>query len=319
MRDRIIVTRQPPGRAVERLDSHGDVWMWPHDREIDHSVLEEKMRSATALYCMLTDRIDRDLLESAGDLKVISTMAVGVDNIDLDACREMGIAVGHTPEVLTDSTADMAWTLLMAASRRIEEAVAYVKNGQWGRWEPGALLGLDVARTTIGIVGMGRIGQTVARRARGFDMEILYFSRSPQPHAESEHGAVRVEFDELLDRSDHVVICCALTDDTRGMFDADAFARMKRTANVVNIARGSIVNTDALRDALTSGQIRCAGLDVTDPEPVPADHPLVALPNCTVIPHLGSATERTRIAMADLAADNLIAALAGASMPARIV
>ncbi|NHZ70714.1 MAG: D-glycerate dehydrogenase [Proteobacteria bacterium] len=319
MSDRIIITRQPPGTAVERLEEHGDVWLWPHDREIDHAVLQAEVQSATALYCMLTDRIDRGLLESAPELKVVSTMAVGVDNIDVDACRDRGIMVGHTPEVLTDSTADMAWTLLMASSRRIEEAVAYVKDGQWGRWEPGTLLGLDVARTTIGIVGMGRIGQTVARRARGFDMEILYFSRSGQSEFEQEYGAVRVGFDELLDRSDHVVICCALTDDTRGMFDTYAFARMKETANVVNIARGPIVDTDALYEALSTGEIRSAGLDVIDPEPIAADHPLVALPNCIVIPHLGSATERTRIAMGDLAADNLIAALAGESMPARIV
>lgn len=318
MGERIIITRKPPGSASERLAEYGDVWLWPHDRQIDDDVLSEQIATATALYCMLTDRIDRSLLASAPDLKIVSTMAVGVDNIDLDACRDLGIVVGHTPDVLTDSTADMAWTLLMAAARRIEESIAYVKQGLWGPWEPELLLGLDVARTTIGIVGMGRIGKTIARRATGFDMEILYTARSPQVDAEREYGATRVDFVDLLERSDHVVISTALTPETRGLMDADAFSRMKSTASLINIARGPIVDTDALYEALSQGQIRSAGLDVTDPEPMPADHRLMTLENCTVIPHLGSATERTRIAMADLAAQNLIAALTDQEIPSRI-
>jgi len=318
MSERIVITRRPPGTASDRLGEYGDVWMWPHDRQIDYEVLSNQLVAATALYCMLTDRIDRELLASAPQLRIVSTMAVGVDNIDLVACRDLGIAVGHTPDVLTDSTADMAWALLMASSRRIEESIGYVKQGLWGPWEPELLLGLDVAKTTIGIVGMGRIGKTVAQRATGFDMEILYTSRSPQVDVEREYGAVRVSFDELLERSDHVVVSTALTQETQGLFDADAFVRMKPTANLVNIARGPIVDTDALYEALTTGQIRSAGLDVTDPEPMPADHPLLTLPNCTVIPHLGSATERTRIAMADLAADNLIAAVTGREIPSQI-
>ncbi len=318
MAERIIITRKPPGAASDRLTEYGDVWMWPHDRQIDHEVLSDRIATATALYCMLTDRIDGELLSSAPQLKIVSTMAVGVDNIDLDAARDLGIVVGHTPDVLTDSTADMAWTLLMASSRRIEESIGYVKQGLWGPWQPDLLLGLDISRTTVGIVGMGRIGKTIARRATGFDMEILYTSRSPQVDAESEFGAVRVGFEELLERSDHVVVSTALTPETRGLMDADAFSRMKSTANLVNIARGPIVDTDALYEALSTGQIRSAGLDVTDPEPMAADHPLLTLPNCTVIPHLGSATERTRIAMADLAADNLIAALTNQEIPSRI-
>jgi len=318
MVERIIITRKPPGTASGRLAEYGDVWMWPHDRQIDHEVLSDQIATATALYCMLTDRIDRELLASAPHLRIVSTMAVGVDNIDLGACRDLGIAVGHTPDVLTDSTADMAWTLLMASSRRIEESIGHVKQGLWGPWQPELLLGLDVSRTTLGIVGMGRIGKMIARRATGFDMEILYTSRSPQIDAESEYGAVRVGFEELLERSDHVVVSTALTPETSGLLDADAFLRMKSTANLVNIARGPIVDTDALYEALSTGQIRSAGLDVTDPEPMPADHPLLTLPNCTVIPHLGSATERTRIAMADLAADNLIAALTGEEIPSQI-
>lgn len=319
MPDAILVTRKPPGAAIERLRDGGDVWVWPHDREIDHDVLTRRVVDADGLYCMLTDRIDEGLLAAAPRLRVVSTMAVGVDNIDLAACRRRGIAVGHTPDVLTDSTADMAWALLMAASRRLVEGVGYVKEGSWHRWEPTALLGLDVSHSTLGIIGMGRVGRAIARRSQGFDMQVIYTSRSQAADIEEELGVERVPLDDLLARSDHIVVCLPLDSDTRGLIDAAAFARMKPTVTLVNIARGPIVDTDALYNALVSGQIRGAGLDVTDPEPIPPDHPLMALANCTIVPHVGSATERTRIAMADLAADNLTTGLAGEPMPARIV
>jgi glyoxylate reductase len=318
MVDRVIVTRRPPGGAVDRLSAQFDVWVWPHDREIDPAVLEAEVRRADGLYSMLTDRIDRSLLERAERLRVISTMAVGVDNIDLRYCGERGIAVGHTPDVLTDSTADLAWALLMASSRRLAESVDWVRSGSWTRWEPQALLGRDVSGTTLGIVGMGRIGRAIARRASGFDMEILCASRSPVTDPD-DLGVVEVALGDLLARSDHVVLCASLTDDTRGLIGRAELAMMKPTANLVNVARGPLVDTDALLDALTRGVIRCAALDVTDPEPLPADHPLVELGNCTIVPHIGSATQRTRVAMADLAVDNLVAGLRGAPMPARIV
>jgi glyoxylate reductase len=268
---------------------------------------------------MLADRIDTQLLDAAPALAVISTMAVGVDNIDLDACLERGVAVGHTPGVLTDSTADMAWALLMASSRRLGEAIDFVRSGSWEQWEPEGLFGHDVSGTTLGILGMGRIGTAVARRAAAFDMEIVYWSRSDASVAERDLGAQRVTFEALLERSDHIVVCLPLSDETRGLLGPSAFARMKSSANLVNIARGPIVDTDALVQALIVGQIRCAALDVTDPEPLPPDHALLTIPNCIVVPHLGSATERTRVAMADLAADNLLAGLSGDPMPARIV
>lgn len=245
-------------------------------------------------------------------------MAVGVDNIDLDACRRRGIPVGNTPDVLTDSTADMAWTLLMASSRRLSEGVDYIRSGLWDRWVPGALLGHDITGSTLGIVGMGRIGQAVARRSTGFDMPVLYSSPSPVQAIEDDVGAERVGLVDLIARSDHVVVCVALTEDTVGLIGSEALRLMKPTANLVNVSRGRVVDSDALVEALASGQIRCAGLDVTDPEPIPADHALVHMPNCTIVPHVGSATERTRLAMAQLAADNLIAGLAGDPMPARI-
>ena len=286
---------------------------------IDREVLLSRIADAEGLYCMLTDLIDAELLDAGPNLRVVSNMAVGVDNIDLAECERRGIAVGNTPDVLTDSTADIAWALLMASARRIEAAIGHVKDGEWGPWDPAGMLGLDVSGTTLGIVGMGRIGAAVARRAAGFDMPILYTSRSTQDAVEAETGAAKVSLDELLEQSDHVVVCIALTPETSGLIDSDAFARMKTTANLVNIARGQIVDTDALFEALSTGQIRSAGLDVIDPEPIAADHPIVALPNCTVIPHLGSATQRTRIAMADLAEANLVAGLNGEPMPARIV
>jgi len=319
MPSKILVTRKPPGDAVDRMTASNDVWLWPHNSVIDRDVLVEQIGDIEGLYCMLTDRIDAEVLDAAPNLRVVSNMAVGVDNIDLDACKTRGIAVGNTPDVLTDSTADLAWALLMASSRRLEEAIVQVKDDAWGPWDPSGMLSLDISGTTLGIVGMGRIGAAVARRATGFGMEIIYTARSDRSAVEAETGASRVSLDDLLGRADHVVICIALTTETKGMFDAAAFAKMKATANLVNVARGPIVDTDDLYEALTTGQIRCAGLDVTDPEPMRADHPIVALANCTVIPHLGSATERTRIAMADLAEANLVAGLAGAPMPARVV
>ncbi|HSJ72515.1 MAG TPA: D-glycerate dehydrogenase [Acidimicrobiia bacterium] len=307
----IVVTRVPPGSAIDRMSGVAETWTWTEDRSIDPEVLRDVIVDARGLYCMLTDRIDADLLDHAGDLVVVSTMAVGVDNIDVEACRKRRIAIGHTPDVLTDSTADMAWALMMASSRRLREGFEYVTSGAWGEWEPDALLGHDISHTTLGIVGMGRIGSAVAARARGFGMDVVYTARS-----DHDVDAIRLDLDELLARSDHVVIAVPLTDDTHHLIGSDELAAMKPTANLVNIARGPIIDTDALVHALGSGVIRCAGLDVSDPEPIPPDHPLVGLANCIIVPHVGSATHRTRIAMADLAADNLIAGITGQPLPA---
>ncbi len=307
----IVVTRVPPGSAIDRMSRVAETWTWMEDRSIDPEVLRDIVAGARGLYCMLTDRIDAELLDRAENLVVVSTMAVGVDNIDVEACRERGIAIGHTPNVLTDSTADMAWALMMASSRRIREGIEYVASGAWGEWEPEAMLGHDVSRTTLGIVGMGRIGRAVASRAKGFAMDVVYTART-----DHDVDATRVDLPELLARSDHVVIAVPLTDETRHLIGSEELAMMKPTANLVNVARGPIIDTDALVDALRSGVIRCAGLDVTDPEPIPADHPLVGLTNCLIVPHIGSATYRTRIAMADLAADNLIAGITGQPLPA---
>lgn len=315
---KVVVTRQPPGNAIERVREVADVWMWPENRAIPAEVLASEIGDAVGVYSMLTDTIDRTMLEKAPHLHVVSNMAVGVDNIDLAACADRGIAVGHTPDVLTDSTADIAWMLLMASTRRMQEGIDLVRAGEWKQWGPEGLLGHDVSRSTIGIIGMGRVGQAIAMRALGFDMEVIYAARSEKPTVETRLRARRVTMDELLATSDHVVVAVPLTSETQQLIGERELSMMKVTANLVNIARGPIVDTEALYNALLNGTIRCAGLDVTDPEPLPPDHKLLTLPNCTVIPHTGSSTWRTRTAMADLAADNLIAALTGEPMPHRV-
>lgn len=313
---RIVVTRRPPGNALDRLSDLGELWLWPEDRAIPRKVLEGEIAGATGLYCMLVDPIDSELLAAAPLLVAVSTMAVGVDNIDLAACTARGIPVGHTPDVLTETVADTAFGLIIAAARRFSEGIDHVRRGLWGPWEPDLLLGHDIHRATLGIIGYGRVGQAVARRAVGFDMEILYWSRTPKPDTAASVGARWTNVDELLELADHVVVSTALTPDTTAIIDAAALARMKPTATLTNISRGGTVDTDALVTALQGGEIAAAALDVTDPEPLPADHPLLGLPNCTVIPHLGSSSRQTREAMAKLAAENLRSAILGRRMPA---
>lgn len=263
---------------------------------------------------MLTDSIDVGLIDAASELEVISQMAVGVDNIDLKACRRAGVVVGHTPDVLTETVADTAWALLGAIVRRLPEAEREVRAGEWGPWEVFHLAGGDLHGSVLGIVGMGRIGQAVARRATGFDMEVVYASPHPGPVV----NAMPVALDELLRIADHVVICARLDESTRGLIGRKELASMKPTAYLVNIARGPIVDTDALVGALAGGTIAGAALDVTDPEPLPGGHPLLELDNCLVVPHIASASIRTRTAMANLAIDNLLAGLGGHQLPSPV-
>ena len=298
------------------LAAAGDVWLWEEDRAIPREVLVDRVADAEGLYTMLTDTVDADLLDRAPRLRVVSNMAVGLDNVDVEACHERGVAVGHTPDVLTETTADMAFALLLAAARRLIEGVDYVRAGEWQRWEPELLWGRDLHGSTIGILGLGRIGAAVARRAGGFGMKVLYTARYRHPRAEQELSAEFSPLLELLTRSDHVVVAVPLNDATHHLIGAAEFGAMRPTATIVNISRGPVIDTYALVVALAEGQIFAAGLDVTDPEPLPADHPLMALPNCVVVPHLGSSSERTRAAMAELAADNLLAGLAGTPLPA---
>ncbi len=313
---RVLVTRRPPGSALEMLAAVFDVELWEEDRAMPREVLLEQAPTSDGLYSMLTDAVDETLFAAAPSLRAVSQMAVGVDNVDLAAATARRIPVGHTPEVLNETTADTVFALLLASVRRIEEGAAYVKAGRWGPWQPKLLLGADLHDTTLGIVGMGRIGSAVARRAAGFNMTILYHNRHRDAAAEQETGAAYRSFDTLLSESDHVVVMAPLTDETYHLIDESALRIMKPTATLVNGSRGGLVDPAALERALREGWIARAALDVTEPEPIPVDSPLLALPNCLIIPHLGSASVATRAAMAELAAENLIAGLTGRRMPA---
>jgi len=298
---RCFVTRRLPGSALERLAAEHEMDVWSERLPPPPAELRARTAPADGLLSLLTDPVDADVIASAPRLRVISNYAVGVDNVDLAAARERGIRVGNTPDVLTDATADLAFALLLAVARRLPDGANAVRAGEWLTWEPDWLLGHDVHRATLGIVGMGRIGRAVARRAEGFEMEVL--------------SAHTLPLHELLARADFVSLHVPLTPQTRHLIDADALRRMKPTAYLVNTARGGIVDQDALARALHEGWIAGAALDVTDPEPVPADHPLLEAPNLIVLPHLGSATHATRERMADLAVDNLLAGLAGKPLP----
>jgi glyoxylate reductase len=301
---KVFVTRELPGNALDRLRHEHEVEIWPEHYPPPRDALLEGISDADALLCLLTDRIDAELIDASPNLKAIANYAVGTDNIDLDAATKRGIPVGNTPDVLTETTADLAFGLMLAAARRIVEADAYVRAGKWGEWGPDLLLGHDLYGATLGVVGFGRIGQAVARRGEGFSMTVLRYSRSDS-----------TPLDELLERSDFVSLHAPLTPHTRGLIGDRELRLMKPTAVLVNTSRGGLVETGALVRALREGEIAGAALDVTDPEPLPADHPLLSAPNLVLAPHIGSATHRTRGAMADMAVDNLLAALSGERMP----
>jgi len=294
---RCFVTRELPGTALDRLRAEHDVEVWPGELPPSRDELVQHAREADGLLCLLTDVIDADVIAACPKLRAISNYAVGSDNIDADAAAERGIEVAVTPDVLTDTTADLAFALLLAAARRLPEAERAVRAGEWRTWEPSGWLGQDVHGARLCIVGPGRIGSAVAHRAEAFGMEVRAVGRD---------DSLR----DALELADFVSIHCPLTDETRGLFGSAEFSVMKPTAVLVNTARGAIVQTDELVRALADGRIGAAALDVTDPEPLPPDHLLVKLPNALVVPHIGSATHRTRERMADLAVDNLLAALA---------
>jgi glyoxylate reductase len=305
---RCFVTRDLPGPALGRLRDAHQVEVWPERVPPPYEELIRHTRRAEGLLSLLSDRVDAELIASSPELRAISNYAVGYDNIDLAAAAARDIPVGHTPGVLTEATADLTFALLLAAARRLPEGIDEVRSGESLTWEPAHNLGTDVYGATLGIIGFGRIGQAVARRAQGFEMEVLHTDSQSSP----------ADVDKLLERSDFVSIHTPLTPDTRHLINAETLARMKPTAILVNTSRGGVVDQEALRRALHDGVIGGAALDVTEPEPLPPDDPLLTAPNLIVVPHIGSATNATRERMADLAVENLLAALAGRPMPHQV-
>jgi len=306
---RCFVTRRLPFPALDRLSARHEVDVWPERLPPSYDELVARAEPADGLLTLLTDRVDGALIEHCPRLRAISNYAVGYDNVDLDAASARGIAVGNTPDVLTDATADLTFALLLAAARKLPEAAAAVRDGDWLTWEPAQYLGAAVFGATLGIVGFGRIGQAVARRASGFEMDVVHTGSGP--------GSAET-LETVLERSDFVSLHCPLTPDTYHLIDDAALSRMKPSAILINTARGPIVDHDALRRALISGQIAGAALDVTDPEPLPPEDPLLGAPNLIVVPHIGSATQAARERMADLAVDNLLAGLDGQPMPHQV-
>jgi len=314
-RPRVFVTRIILDQGLKMVQDFCEADVWPEEIPPSTEVLLERVRGVDGLLCLLTDRIDPRVLDAAGkSLKVISNHAVGVDNVDVAAATARRIPVGNTPGILTDATADLTFALLMASARRIVEGERFVREGRWKTWSPSLLLGTDLKGATLGIVGFGRIGRAVAKRAAGFDMRVLFADPHPSPPEEGS-AAAQVDLDTLLHQSDFVTLHCPLTSETRHLMNQEAFEKMKPNAVLVNTARGGVVDPQALYDALRSRRIFAAALDVTDPEPLPVDSPLLALDNLIVVPHIASASRSSREKMSWMAAENLIAGLKGERLP----
>jgi len=318
---KVVATRRLPEAAFQAILAAGhELSVWEGECPPPRKELLKLVAGAEGLLTTLEDRIDAEVMDAAGPgLKVIAQYAVGVDNIDLEAARARGIRVTNTPGVLTEATADLAFALLLAAARRVVEGDRYVREGRWKCWLPTGFLGPEVAGARVLVVGFGRIGQAFARRAKGFGMEILYTSRTPKPEAEAELGARRVPLDEALPEADFVSLHVPLTPETERLFDRPRLSRMKPGSVLVNTARGRVVHTEALVWALTEGPLFAAGLDVTDPEPLPKDHPLTKIENVVLTPHVGSAGRQTREKMARMVAENLLAVLSGKEPPNPVV
>jgi lactate dehydrogenase-like 2-hydroxyacid dehydrogenase len=319
-RPRVFVSRVIPDEGLAPIRAACDVSVWEDELPPPRAELLAAVRGCDGIVTLLTDRVDDELLDAAGPgLKVVSNYAVGYDNIDVAAVTRRGIPAGNTPGVLTETTADLAFALLMAAARRLPEGDRYVRDGKWKTWGPLLLLGPDVHGATIGIVGFGRIGQAMARRARGFGMRVLYQDLHRVDAAtEAELGATYAPLEAMLPQADFVSLHTNLTPETRGLIDAEKLSWMKPTAVLVNTSRGPVIDHAALAAALRSGQIFAAALDVTDPEPIPMDDPLVGLDNCLIVPPIASASRATRAKMAEMAAANLLAGIRGERLPTPI-
>lgn len=318
---KVFITRRIPQEGLKILSAAGvcEVSQWDSDEPVPRADLLKGIQGAHGLLCLLSDKIDAEVLEAAGpNLKVISTLSVGFDHLAIDEIKKRGIRVGYTPDVLTDATAELTVALLLATARRLPEGVEEVKNGGWSSWKPLWLCGYGLSGSTVGVIGLGRIGMAIAQRLMPFGVKrLLYSGRTAKPHAAEVNGEF-VPLDTLVSESDFIVVSCSLTPETQGMCDKSFFSKMKPTAVFINTSRGAVVNQEHLYEALSSGQIAAAGLDVTTPEPLPTNHQLLTLKNCVVLPHIGSATYSTRGVMSALAARNLLGGLQGTDMPSEL-
>ncbi len=312
---RVFVSRIIPDEGLALIREACEAEVWPDELPPSRAELLARSGDCDGLVSLLTDRIDGEFLDACPYVRVVSNYAVGFDNIDVPAATARGVLVGNTPGVLTETTADAAFALLMAAARRLPEGVDYVRAGKWRTWGPMLLMGQDVHHATLGLVGLGRIGAEMAKRAHGFDMRVIYTDVVRNEELEARLGVEYLPFADVLAQSDFISVHTPLTPETRGLIGRDALHRMKPGAIVINTARGPIIDTPALVEALEAGTIAGAALDVTDPEPLPADHPLVTMANCIVVPHIASASRVTRGKMAAIAARNLLAGLAGDPLP----
>lgn len=312
---KVWLTRSIYQPALQKLSEVAQVEVWPAENPPPPEIIFERAAEMDGLLTMLTDPITAQIIEHAAHLKVISQMAVGFDNIDIQAATRRGIPVGHTPGVLTETTADFAWALLMAAARRVVEADREVHQGIWRPWGPNVLTGVDVFGATLGIIGFGRIGKAVARRAQGFSMKVLYNDPQRDEQAEKEWKVEYRDLDSLLSEADFISLHTYYTPQLRHLMNRERFARMKNGAIFINTARGALVDHDALLWAVETGKITAAALDVFDPEPIPANHPLLKHPNVIITPHIASASTSTRQKMAFIAVENLIAGLRGQRLP----
>jgi glyoxylate reductase len=311
----VYITRELPGDAVERLRQATSVRVWVEELPPPRDVLLREAAAADGLLALLTDRVDGELMDAAPRLRVVSNVAVGFDNIDVAEATRRAILVTNTPGILTDTTADFAFALLMAAARRVVEADRYTREGRWKTWGPQVLLGQDIHGACLGLVGLGGVGLEVAKRARGFGMRILYFDHRRRPREERRYGLIPTDLDQLLREADFVSLHVPLTSETRHLIGERELSLMKPTAILVNTARGSVVDQRALYRALRKGRITAAALDVTEVEPIPMNDPLLTLDNVIIAPHIASASVATRARMASVAADNLLAALRGDEPP----
>lgn len=311
MRPKVYVTRLIPEEPLKKLQQNCDCRIWDGELPVPRDVLLREVQTADGVVSLLSDRIDATVMDAAPRLRVISNMAVGFDNVDISEATKRKIVVCNTPEVLTETTADLAFALMLAAARRIGEGERTVRSGKWKTWGPMILLGQDIHHATLGIIGLGRIGAEIAKRALGFDMKVIYYNRTRRPDRESKLGIEYADLKTLLAKSDFVTIHTPLTAETYHMIGEEQFKTMKRTTILINTARGPIVDPRALYNALRDRQIAYAALDVTEPEPIPPGDPLLTLDNIVIVPHIGSASVATRTKMAMMAADNLLTGLRG--------